>query len=270
LVVDSSPSNRTSDLIKDSFPWVRVLHLHKQTPPHDARNQGARVAEGRILVFTDPDVYARPDWLSRLIGTLSEECHAAVGAVDCHDDSWLDWGAHFDKYHSWLPGSKPRGAGSHTANLAIKRELWQEFGGFPDGWGGDAAFAWWLKAKGLELRFAGDAVVAHDHSVSFRSFLAERYRRGLQFVEFRIRYYGWSAGRTVVHILLALTGVRTVRNLMRRFSRAKETGLALRYLVCLPIVVSGQIAWQAGETAAELKLLARIIHHRGTEDTESF
>jgi glycosyltransferase involved in cell wall biosynthesis len=76
IVVDSGPDETTARLVAASFPWVRFERSPHRLLPHAARNRGIEMAQADLLVFTDPDIYARPAWLERLVAA-----HVLTGAV---------------------------------------------------------------------------------------------------------------------------------------------------------------------------------------------
>ena len=75
VVVDTSPDGETAAVVA-AFPEVRLLRPGWRLLPHAARNLGVAETTGPLLVFSDPDAYARQDWLARLI-----EAHERTGAV---------------------------------------------------------------------------------------------------------------------------------------------------------------------------------------------
>jgi GT2 family glycosyltransferase len=81
IVVDNRPhSPATRDLLRE-FPTVRVVEEHRQGLSY-ARNAGFAAAAGDILVATDDDVIAPPDWLEKLVAPFARaEVMAVTGNV---------------------------------------------------------------------------------------------------------------------------------------------------------------------------------------------
>src|ERR1700693_1391483 len=67
VLVNSSPEPATADLTRRHFPEARFEQSPVRLLPHAARNAGVRLAQGEILVFTDPDCYMHPDTLEQLV-----------------------------------------------------------------------------------------------------------------------------------------------------------------------------------------------------------
>ena len=67
IVVNSSPGAATRRVVERHFPETIFEQAPGRLLPHAARNRAAALARGEILVFTDPDCRARPDWLERLV-----------------------------------------------------------------------------------------------------------------------------------------------------------------------------------------------------------
>ena len=59
----------------------RVADARRQSNagPASARNTGARLASGEILVYTDADCVPKPDWLSQLVAGFGEGIVAVGG-----------------------------------------------------------------------------------------------------------------------------------------------------------------------------------------------
>jgi len=64
IVVDDHSRDRTADIIKE-YP-IRIVRMEKTSGTAHARNTGARIAQGDILVFIDADIRIGPDTLARI------------------------------------------------------------------------------------------------------------------------------------------------------------------------------------------------------------
>src|SRR5215510_5962818 len=97
IVVDSSPDDRTGSIVRESFPQVRYFRESARLLPHEARNYGAGHSSGQVLVFTDPDCVAEPDWLERLIAHHTAG-HEVVGGAMRSSPGWWNQSVTFTKY----------------------------------------------------------------------------------------------------------------------------------------------------------------------------
>ncbi len=260
IVVDSSPVEggpEGSSAWIARFPDVRFERSARRLLPHAARNRGVELARGEILVFTDPDVYARPDWLERLLAAHRQTGEPVVGALACHGSRWIDRGIHLCKFSKWLPGGAPREVDmGPTANLLLSRRQFEAAGGFPGHqFLGDVTLSRSLRGNGRRLGFEPRAIVEHHHLQSLGSFLEERYTRGRMYGGLRL---GWSGGgRAAALGWLAVTAppLRLARILALVGRHAARAGQAGRYLAALPVVAAGHAASLAGEASAYVREL---------------
>lgn len=258
IVVDSGPDGTTERMVAERFPWVRYRRSARRLLPHGARNAGVEMARAELFVFTDPDVYAHPDWLERLVASHRESGEVIVGALSCFGGRWLDQGIHLCKFSKWLPAGPPRPVDmSPTANMLIARPRFEEAGGLPgDVFLGDVTLSWSLRDSGRGLRFEPRAVVEHDHRQGFRDFLRERYTRGKMFGDLRSARLGERRGAILGYLLATVVPVRLARILALVASHARGAGQTGLYLATLPLVLAGHAASLAGEVVAYTRRLA--------------
>ena len=88
IVVDGGSNDGTEDLLKE-FPQIRFTKERRRGLA-SARNQGARLARGRIVVYTDDDCIVDEKWLAQLIdGFKVSNSIAGVGGPVCPQQSEL-------------------------------------------------------------------------------------------------------------------------------------------------------------------------------------
>ena len=224
--------------------------------PHQARNHGAAMAEGDVLVFTDPDCVAAPDWLERLISHHVSGRHVVGGGVRGLPD-WWDRSVHVTKYGWWLPES-PGGSRTQlpSGNLSISRHAWEKLEGFQgEFFAGDSELCWRIRQAGIKLWFDPDAVVTHLEHPGPLAFVRERFHRGRDFGQMRVRAENWGRLRCLFYLLglPVLPCVMTLRT--ARF--AFRGGYASRWLEALPVQLAGNGLWCLGEAFAHLACLGR-------------
>jgi GT2 family glycosyltransferase len=249
IVVDSSPGEATARLMADRFPEVIFHHSTERLLPHGARNRGMELAQGELLVFTDPDCVARPDWLTRLVAA-HDQGHSFVGGAIEVDGGWIEQGIHLSKFSAWTGDGPPgRRDDLATANVLWSRSLMKRVGPFPTHeWSGDTALSWRARAEGIELRFEPGAVVSHTHETGLRAAWRERYVRGKDFAGMRMRVEQWSRPQAAVH-LLAVPFVPALL-LARAIGRARRGGGLRRAILTAPIQLFGYLGWSLGEGRA--------------------
>jgi GT2 family glycosyltransferase len=252
LVVDSSPDDRTERIVRERFPEVGYCRSPRRLLPHAARNRGVELAHGELLVFTDPDVYARPDWLARLVAAHRANGEVVAGGLACFGRRWLDRGVHLCKFSKWLPAQARRRVDmSPTANMLVSRRDLIAARGFPgDLLLGDVVLSERLQANGRQLWLEPAAVVEHHHLHGLRSFLAERFHRGRLFGELRSGRLGARRARLLGYLLVTALPVRLPRILLLVGVHATRAGCLPTYLATFPVVLAGHAASLAGEAAA--------------------
>lgn len=80
IVVDDGSSDGTSARIQ-AHSSVRLIR-HEHAGPAAARNLGVQRAAGEIVLFTDADCAAAPDWIEKMAAPFALGRHAGEPAVD--------------------------------------------------------------------------------------------------------------------------------------------------------------------------------------------
>ncbi len=253
IVIDSSPADTVERIVRGRFPDVRFERCPERLPPHAARNLGAQVACGELIVFTDPDCRADPDWLDRLVAAHQRGHPIVGGAVEPAVTSWLAYGMHVCKFGPWMGGG-PRGSRPllPTANLMMSRWAWETVGPFRLlGWSGDAELCWRARAAGFELAFEPTAVVEHHEEAAFWSFWRERVRRGRAFGALRGGMESWSRARAAAQAAAAPAVAPLL--LVRALRDAARAGRGARAVFTTPVQFAGYSAWALGEAQAHIR-----------------
>jgi len=157
---------------------VRVLRRERGAGPGAARNDGAAAASASVLAFTDSDCEPTTGWLAAAIEQL-RQADIVLGPV-------APAGPHGPLDRSvWI------GAQSglfETANLVVRRAVFERAGGFPGGlegpegapFGEDVLFGWTAVRGGARVVYCPKALVLHEvQPRGARAFLAERRRLSL-------------------------------------------------------------------------------------------
>jgi cellulose synthase/poly-beta-1,6-N-acetylglucosamine synthase-like glycosyltransferase len=247
IVVNSSPEQRTGELITTQFPEVHFHQSATRLFPHAARNVGVSLAKGDLIVFTDPDCVPRNDWLEVLV-EASKSSAVVQGSVDVRGKSWLARGVHLCKRGSLLrklPAYTPWIVSS--INVLYSREAWQAAGPLDgDLFCGDAVLGWRASARGYHARFEPSAVVENIHDETFGGLVRQRYARGREFAGARADYEQWTRMRALSFALACPVLIATV--LLRSARSAAAGGHSRDFIVTLPVQIAGHSAWILGET----------------------
>lgn len=88
LVVDGG-NDGTRQMVAQDFPAVRYLR-DPRSGPSAARNMGVEHASGDVVVFTDDDCLAPPDWLARLADgyVRHPDVHGVAGKCEPPEEVW--------------------------------------------------------------------------------------------------------------------------------------------------------------------------------------
>jgi len=177
---DGSTDGCCDRLAEDFGPWVRIA----PGPPRNsyaARNRAVRASAGQVLAFCDADCRPEPDWLEKGLAAL-EETDMVAGRIKFlvprERTVWtlLDMDGSKDHKLEVTQGV------AETANLFVRRELYDRIGGFQDVVPeyGDFDFVERCVAAGAELRYADDVVVWHPTRNRARPYLRALwiYNRG--------------------------------------------------------------------------------------------
>lgn len=142
----------------------------------NARNCGIKASRGEIVVFTDDDTEAYPDWLQKINHYFSEhpELDYLGGEFTLEPKSiWQRW---INKRYHLSEDAINRGW-CHGCNMAFRRRIFDDnlfdesilFGA------DESEFQSRLKADGLRSATFKDVLVRHNHRSSFLSFTKMRW-----------------------------------------------------------------------------------------------
>jgi glycosyltransferase involved in cell wall biosynthesis len=248
ILIDSGQNDEVARIARE-FPEVCYRHSQRRLLPHEARNVGIGLARSDLLVFTDPDVVAGPDWLKKLIASYRSRPGPVAGAVAPLQRKWLQSGTHLAKFDLWLPGGESRTVPvAASVNFLCSRHLLEQAGGFDGGeMIGDTLLSWDLIRLGQKVHFAPDAIVYHDHRSSFSQLLGERFVRGADFGRLRAEREKWSFPRTVAVLIVGILPLRLSKLVGRTFMCSWRAGCVFDWCRTIPIITAGHAAWLAGE-----------------------
>lgn len=177
IVANNRPNYRFSQAGKES--WLEVIVVNN-TNPSWARNQGAKQAKGKYLVFLDNDTQVKKGWLNQVIKFMDQ--HSKVGAgqlkllrmgtnkFDSAGDLLTNNGflterareaedkGQFDKADKIFSG---KGAG-----MLVRKDVFEKIGGFDENyvyyWEEPDLF-WRVWQAGYEVRFLWMGTVYHEY-----------------------------------------------------------------------------------------------------------
>ena len=243
IIVDNGSRDGTKAAVQEftDIAVLPVIYTFEATPGlGNARNAGIRIARGGILAFTDDDCYPAPDFLSCVSSAFRDPFLGYIsGRLLLHDPA--------DALMSIKESTTPLNfeAGSFIgsgavcgANMAFRRAVLEDIGGFDPLFGAGSLFAaedldaaGRASAAGWKGRYCPEVVVSHHHG-----------RRASDLPRL-LKSYGIGAGAYHMKILFRerqflwfLRSISQVRRRLRASVRSvlwEPVGAAMYAYICL-------------------------------------
>jgi glycosyltransferase involved in cell wall biosynthesis len=142
VVIDYNEELYRRAALELSGPKVLVLSNGSTKGLSGARNTGVAMSSGEIVAFLDDDAYAEPDWLEKLVDPMADPMVVGVGGwVLPHWESevaqWLPETFYWvlGGSSAGLPETNARLRNPIGANMAMRRRVFTQVGGFTSGIG---------------------------------------------------------------------------------------------------------------------------------------
>jgi mycofactocin system glycosyltransferase len=177
---------------------VEVIRHAQSKGPAAARNTGLAACHTDYVAFLDSDVVPRRGWLEALLGHFADPAVALVAPRIVglsHSDNMI---ARYEAVRSSLDLGRreapivPYGPVSYVPSAAIicRRSAMSAAGGFDETLrsGEDVDLCWRLVESGARLRYEPIALVAHDHRVGIRAWLARKAFYGQSAAPLSVRH----------------------------------------------------------------------------------
>ena len=205
VIVDNAATDDTAAVIREfkrQAPMAVLATYEAKPGLGRARNRGLSVARGNIVGFTDDDCYPTPDYIDGILDIFRDrEIGYAGGRIKLFNPR--DWPISIvDKAETriiepftYIDGPEMKILG---ANMAFRRAVLKQIGGFDDALGAGGPFAFEDVDAFARASFAGwkggyfpEPTVLHDHGRDKESarLLARSYAiaRGAYFTKFILR-----------------------------------------------------------------------------------
>ena len=203
IVVDNASTDSTREIV--IRPGVRLVALEENIGFADGCHAGVDAATGGTIVFLGHDTFPRPGWIPPLVAASADpRIGAAMATIEDADnpEAFNTSGGHLTYYGiAWvsdlsepIPASEPElvdVAFPSGAAMAIRREMWDRFGGFRQSlfmYHEDTDLGWRLRLAGLRVVRVSESRVGHDYDFSrtpAKMFWLERNRRILLATNYR-------------------------------------------------------------------------------------
>jgi glycosyltransferase involved in cell wall biosynthesis len=176
IVVDDGSDDDTADVGRQN--GARVIRQSRKGTAA-ARNRGIADARGEIILFTDADCIADPNWVERLSGPLERSAiHGTVGRIVTRQTHWLACfiQAELDERYSRMLQHEQVDF-INSGNCGFKRSILGA-GGYDESfaWIEDLELSFRLARSGNRMIFVQDAIVAHEHPQKLGVYLRRKFR----------------------------------------------------------------------------------------------
>lgn len=174
---------------------ARLLEIPGPSGPAIARNRGAAVARGEVLVFVDSDVVAAPDALERIVERFKAEKHvqALFGTYDDVPGAGNFVSQYKNLAHAFVHRSSRTVAATFWSGLgAIRTRAFWSVGGFDERFPRpsieDIDLGYRLHARGYAIRLDHDLRGCHLKRWTVRSMIAsDVLDRGIPWTQLIVR-----------------------------------------------------------------------------------
>lgn len=189
IVVDNRPTDASSRLLAERYPWAKELPQSENLGYAAAVNEGARAAGGELLALCNDDMRLDANWLRELVAAHDPAAgyHCAAGVILDWKGERVDFAGGFVNLHGFA-GQEAFGEpiGSITieedrelpfacgGSMLIGRELFLELGGFDPVFFAlleDVDLGWRLRLAGHGVRLAAHARSFHRHGATTQTLL---------------------------------------------------------------------------------------------------
>jgi GT2 family glycosyltransferase len=181
IVIDQSDDTESERILAALVADPRLRYEHSRSRGKGAAlNEGLRLARGQIVVCTDDDCEASPEWVAGMARALEEQSTAAIAFCNVLAgpyDSTAGYIPTYQRHRSRLLctiGATREGLGL-GAGMALRREAVIALGGFDEAFGPGARFAsgeeWDLSyralLRGWHVYLTGQLSILHHGFLTF-------------------------------------------------------------------------------------------------------
>ncbi len=253
IVVDSMTEGIEEALSKLNDRRVKLVHFDRDVGAAASHNIGvlASSPEAEYIAFLDNDTVVEPDWLSRLVETISSD--PRIGAVQAkvvsqNNPGKMDHtGLGMDSVGTWLTSygwdhsvfSEPMVIfTASSAAMLTRKDAYLEVWGFDDTYfiyDDDTDYSWRLRLRGYEVVFDPRAVVFHEDKLEKR-------------VSFEKLYFGYR--NRLLNLVKNVEGLGMAARLM--------LALYLGYINAVLLALAGRGKEAMAYCLASLNVLKRL------------
>lgn len=167
VVVDGADEDDGSGAAAEAA-GARVIYLPQRSGPAAARNAGARLASGELLLFVDADVVPNPALVAQVQAVFATEPHLAalIGSYDDAPGATSFLSQYRNLLHHYVhQTAEPQATTFWGACGAVRRQVFWAVGGFDENYTipamEDVELGYRLNGAGYVIRLCRDIQVQH-------------------------------------------------------------------------------------------------------------
>ena len=181
IIIDNGSTDGTIEWLVTQKGITLLKESGHKGSPYSCRNRGLEVASGNIIVLLDSTCIPASNWIESGVAFFERtQCQFFGGRVKFHDSHQPSSWRLFDSItHVQMEESIKLRKEAKTANLWVKKELFDQFGNFKEGVrsGEDVRWTSSCTLAGVELHYAKECIV-RKFSRGMLELLSKQYRIG--------------------------------------------------------------------------------------------
>jgi len=180
IVFDQGSTDGSVNYILENFPSIKLIRNDKNLGPTLGRNNGAKFARGKYLVFLDDDTKVESTWLEELVkATQSNPPQTGIfGSLEAPYDSEAKYngvhgvcdilGCSFGDHNGYKINKKHNFFETLEFAILVKRGAFEKVEGFDPRYfiAGGLDFCWRARLAGYEIVNVRSAVVHHANRLT--------------------------------------------------------------------------------------------------------
>lgn len=285
VVVDNHPASARTPPVIAEFPGVRLVNEPRQGLSY-ARNAGIGASRGHIVVATDDDVVAPPEWLERLLAPFADDDVMVVTGnvlpvvLDNRAQNLFETYGGVGRGHEridadalWFASPKRRAVRTWqlggAANAAFRAAIFLHPGiglfnealgaGTPTGCGEDAYYLYRVLKAGYRIVYEPDTYVCHMQPQEMRALWRQIYNYGKGHVAYHLTTLLWDHDlRALTRLLIELPLSHLRRAAARLLSRGPYP-LSLIATEAIGNLVGPVALWRARRRVKQLGRSAAYV-----------
>jgi GT2 family glycosyltransferase len=174
LVIDNNSTDGSVDLVKQNYPYIKLIELKENLGFAVSNNLAATQARGDFYVFLNNDTIVTNTWLSELAGSLMDGKDDRVAIAqsfllrpDGQVDSSGDFIDRFGRSYSSVlknPSNNREILSARAACMIVTKEVFWKLGGFEEDFFAsfeDVHLGWKAWIAGYKVVLASNSIVYH-------------------------------------------------------------------------------------------------------------